>query len=450
MRSHIEPPSDASKAEVNIHNFLDIPPTFRKRAVLKSELSDAQRDLLDQLGLKNDFNQKVLINDLNPQKTIVSFLHLSLMVELGVQIDGISRCMTAFQSYCFRDAIGKILELKRFASTPYFRSLAKSAANSSYGVTGLVPERFEQVGVAMGQREILRAISSPHLNRFKILSPTSILTYKQKESVKCDSLFFVNVAIQQHSKTYFLRSYYFNIKRTLTTKCLQLGLKVLSVQCEYCDTDSATISIKTDSFNDVGVHLRTSDILYELRHIIDFGNFLPHPNHSLFQELKSRLSDAQLNDFMSHIRSTQSAPGLFKSEVDVSGFSNEIEFFYTLRSKAYILKAAHRSTPDSNSMTYSYKKTLKGPILRERLKKLSTADYLAMGKGQSDYEDSMTKISNKNWAVYLTEMKRRRPTIFAKSRFLVDAFTGITRPHGHYSNPPTNRVSSVVIINDNN
>ena len=23
MRSHIEPPSDASKAEVNIHNFLD-------------------------------------------------------------------------------------------------------------------------------------------------------------------------------------------------------------------------------------------------------------------------------------------------------------------------------------------------------------------------------------------------------------------------------------------
>ena len=428
-----------------LHDVLDVVPSFRKRAVRGTELSEAQRSLLEQLGLKGDFDKKVLIADLNDQTVIVSFQHLALLVDLGVELVSFSRCMTAFQSFCFRDAIGKLLELKKNAATPYFRSLAKQAANSSYGTTGLVPERFEVVGVARGQQEIVRAVSSPHLNRFKILSPNSIITYKQKESVKCESLFFVNVAIQQHSKTYFLRSYYFSIKKVLTDRCLRLGLLV-SLSALYCDTDSISARVSTQSYNDVGVYLKTSDIMYELRDIIDFSTYLAYPNHRMFQELKARLSEQEFTEFIDLIQSTQSEAGLFKNEISVSSFSSEIEFFYTLRSKAYIMKVGHSHAPDSNTpVSYTYKKTLKGPILRERLKKFTTEDYLAMGRGESDYESCMSKISSRNWSVYLADLKRRRPTIFSKCRYLVDASTGVTRPHGHKDNPASNRVDSVVV-----
>ena len=431
----------------HVHDLLDIPPSFRKRRIHKTELSEDQRALLEKLGLKTDFRQAVLVNDLNPQKVIVSFLHLCLLAELDVTIEGFSRVMTAFQSYCFRDAIGKMLALKRNASSPYFRSLAKQCANSSYGVTGLVPERYECVGVARGRVEIVRAVSSPYLNRFKILSPTAILTYSQKQSVHCESLFFMNVAIQQNAKTYFLRTYYFGIKQTLTAKCLQLGLRQVEVFAKYVDTDSATIVIECPAYNDCQVYLRTSDLFYALRHVMDFGSYLPHPNHSLFLELKSSLSTEEFEDFISLIRSTQSAPGLFKSELDVSGYCDEVEFFYTLRSKAYLLKAFHRPTADISTPTYTYKKTLKGPVLRERLKKLGEDEYKAMGEGISEYENKMSKIATRNWGVYLTSLNRRRPTIFSKTRFLIDASSGRTRPHGHKSNPHYNRVSSVEIIN---
>ena len=415
-----------------IHDSLDVVPVARKRVISAEELSPLQKVLMQQLGINaNSFKEPVVVSDLYPQTVTVSFSYLSVLVQVGVQITKINEVMSAFGAYIFKDSIQKLMDLKRYAKNRFFRQLAKNASNMSYGRMNLQNANYEVVSIAKGTAQIAKKLASPYLKRFKILSDNTVITYSNKQFAICNSLHFVGVAIQNESKAYLLGAYYNHIKAILAKAYLKYSL---TLQTYYVDTDCLFFYCSISSSYEPEIHLKTSDILYALRNWIDFGPFLEVPHNRLFIELRARLTSKEYEDFMKLAVATSGQEGLFKIEHQLSEYFSEPIFFYSLKSKSYILQCYSQDTPDEDSGVIVDKKVLKGPILKSRLANLDIKDFLSMGKSCSKVlETKLTKINSKNWDYFLIEMSRHRPNCFDRKRFLV-SLSGHSRAFGHFRN----------------
>ena len=416
----------------HLHAFFDLVPSFRKRAVGVQELSDAQLWIMKKMGLKPSFRDPILVSDLHPQTITISFSYLCLLCSLGVILCDVSRAMSAFSAPILRDAVGDLLHLKKTAKNDFFRQLSKNCLNSSYGRMSLQSHSYPDLAVARGRRQITRAMSSSHLLRFKILAPEIVLTYNQKRMVKCDSLFFIGCSIQNASKLYVLETYYTIIKARLTRSFIDVSL---SLSCVYCDTDNLVIECHAASFNECGRLIRTSDILYEIRDLIDFENYLKHfPSHRIFEELRSRLSEDEFTSLVAEMRRSVGQSGLYKTEHHLGKYSGEITYFYSLRIKCYLLRSFMQDSADeaADQSSFKEKRCLKGSILRSRAKNLAEKDYLQMSDDSDRYlERNMTKIISKHWQYFMIKIKRYRPHTFDRKRSLVSQESGLSVPFGY-------------------
>ena len=106
-------------------NLFDLPPAVCRRAIGMDALSEAQRDYAARFQITPNTAKPIVSHDFLPQTTTVSVAYLVLLARLGVKIDGVVGCMTAFESPIFREPMEKLLLLKARAETPYFRQLAK-------------------------------------------------------------------------------------------------------------------------------------------------------------------------------------------------------------------------------------------------------------------------------------------------------------------------------------
>ena len=420
---------------VECHDELDVAPCVRKRKIDINELSSVQRMLMTKLSISvNSLDQAVVVSDLLPQTVTVSLSYLSVLVQIGVKIKRINECMTGFCAFFFRDAVQAVLELKRTAKCPFFRQLAKIFLNSLYGYTLLQNNLYENVAIATGMTQISKHLASPYLKRFKILSGHSVITYSHKRFATCDSLHFVGVSVQQESKAFFLAQYYLLIKKIL----IYAYSPYLFLNTKYIDTDCIFLYLKLPSYASCGIHLRTSDILYALREIIDFGPFLPFPENRLFAELKSRLTPMEYAEFLELAKYSAGREGLFKIDHDVGQYYSEPIFFYSLKSKSYILQCYAQSTPCPTTGSIVKKRVLKGPILKSRIANLELNDFLSMGQSHAKVlESKLVKINAKDWKFYLIELSRYRPNCFCKKRFLCNLIDGSSRPFGHFRNSLT-------------
>ena len=80
----------------------------------------------------------------------------------------------------------------------------------------------------------------------------------------------------------------------------------------------------------------------------------------------------------------------------------------------------------------SLKTTMKGGLLKSRSSTFNLQDYLRMGDSRQFpiLETSMPKLTSKHWNLYFISLGRRRPTVFDRKRYLLDAESGISVPHG--------------------
>ena len=196
------------------------------------------------------------------------------------------------------------------------------------------------------------------------------------------------------------------------------------------DTDSIYVSITAPPLQESGRALRNSDLLYEMRQFIDFGPFLPFPNHVIWTELRKKLGEEDFSQFYAWAKSRQGLHGLYKQETNIGSRNQEIVLFLPIRSKCYLC-LVHLEDEDGKS-TQWFKQCSKGPILKSRVNHYGIDDYVEMSQiAPPKLELDMRKIQSKCWKLYFTNISRRRPNVFERKRRLVDTKTGRTVPFGY-------------------
>ena len=229
------------------------------------------------------------------------------------------------------------------------------------------------------------------------------------------------------------------------------SLKISSCFCIYSDTDSASFFLEADSYEESKQYLLTSLVLFAIKEIIDFSSYLPHyPDHRLFQELKAHLTQDAYDKFIVEIFKNSNMPGLLKCENRIAKYSQDMSFFYSIKSKSYVMGVycdegdgadntevadLLRNNPAQlvESQSVHFKRILKGPILKSRFSSFSVKDFLAMGdhaQSSKFLEKEINKIQSKNWKAYLLSIDRNRPNALCRKRYLVDPRSGLTKPFG--------------------
>ena len=176
--------------------------------------------------------------------------------------------------------------------------------------------------------------------------------------------------------------------------------------------------------------LRNSDILYSIREYLDFGPFLPYPNHRIFQELRETLGETEFNAFLSWATERAGNHGLYKQEILCGSINSEILLFYPVRQKCYFT-IVHVENEGQEPFNW-YKACSKGPILKSRVKQYQLADYVEMSESTTPkFELDLRKIQSKSWRLYFSSITRRCPNKFERKRRLIDSASGKTVPFGY-------------------
>ena len=232
------------------------------------------------------------------------------------------------------------------------------------------------------------------------------------------------------AKEYFIRSYYLSIKPKLTA-CLGIFKVPLKVTVLYIDTDCLNLEVIAPSFNSCNQLLRQSDLLFCIKDLVDFGPFLQFPQCRVLREIKERLDDEQFQNFLQEAKLKNNQAGLFKVEHRLCSDSATIQVFYSVRTKAYVCLV---SLKEIGKPAQDYlKKSLKGPVLRNRVEGLTLLDYLKMGdlsgENPPDVHLDMRRLQAKNWKMYFLSVNRASSTAFDRKRLLVDT-SGFSVPFG--------------------
>ena len=264
----------------------------------------------------------------------MKYLHL-LTVHLGLELLEVIAVMTSFDDAFLKPQMEKILHLKKNAKSPFFRTLAKSLACSSFGYHLLKVESFSENRLAIGPTQMRRILWNPRLQSFKLLGPHCLMAKVTRLEIRYSSLLFVGVVIMSAAKEFFIRSYYLSIKPKLTA-CLGIFKTPLKITVLYVDTDCLNFEVIAPSFSSCNQLLRQSDLLYAIKEFVDFGPFLQFPQCRVLREIKGRLDDEQFQSFLHDAELKNNQAGLFKVEHKLCSDSATIQLFYSVRTKAYV------------------------------------------------------------------------------------------------------------------
>ena len=411
-------------------NLCDMVPSVSRRSVEVSSLSPIQQDMVTRMKMKPCTKTPIMVSDLLVQETTVTLEYLSLLLKLGVCLESVLGGMSGYAAPIFEEPVTKMLKLKSSAKTPYFRQLSKLLLNSSYGYCLLNPAAYLQQRIVIGSRSMIRCASNPNLKKFRLLGDDVMMASLAKQSVRFHSAYFVGVVIMNHSKEAFLRDFYMGMKPILE-RGLEGRFDSLEVNVLYVDTDSITLEIVSPSYDQCGVHLRVNDIYWSLREYVDFSPFLKQSTNAFWTEIRRRLTPGKFLAFVRRVKQFSGYEGMWKIEHIIGAHSQAISVFYTIRTKVYLSICFVRADAKEPGVE-SLKTTLKGALLKSRSSTFGLEDYLRMGDAREMpiLETSMPKLTSKHWRLYFISLGRHRPTVFDRKRYLLDAESGISVPHG--------------------
>ena len=163
---------------------------------------------------------------------------------------------------------------------------------------------------------------------------------------------------------------------------------------------------------------------------MDFSPLLEHPNNRIWEQFRERMSSEEYDAFVQSIRENSGKSGLYKCEHVFGSRFQSILLFYCIRLKCYAC-LVHLEN-ENNVYTSFLKKTLKGAVLRTRANCLELADFFRFASLEEAplLQQDMRKIASHNWSVYFQKLSRYSPTIFCRKRYLLNAKSGLTVPHG--------------------
>lgn len=341
-------------------------------------LSNYQRNILTNLGLKFNKNKKLLNTFNDKTNYVVHYLNLKFYVKHGLQIKKIHKIISFKQSYWLRPYTLFNNDKRKEATNSFDKDFFKLMNNAFFGKTCMNVRKHVNVKVGLSEKECQKFLSDPGLEFFSVINDNCALFKILKSTLFLNQPLFIGMTVLDLAKLYMFELYYEVFLPVYGNKNMSLI---------YTDTDSMVMDIKTENIYD--------DLSNKFKHVMDFSNYT-----------SSRIE----------LKQNQACLGYLKDETR----GIPIQEFIALRPKQYSYKFGSEEKRTAKGTKKSVIKT----FLNHNL-------YLDILKTNASIKNKQTSIISKNHEISTIIQNKTSLSCFYDKMYLCDSINCL--PYGHYS-----------------
>ena len=265
--------------------FNDYCPAPVKSTISKSEMSEYQRELFDNLG-KKEINQKKLILTLKPKKGyVIHFFLLQHYISIGVKVIKINRVMRFKQEKWMSSYINMNNDCRKLAKNDFEKDFFKLLNNSVYGKTIEDVRKRIDIKIETDTQKIQKQINKESYNSRKVLNHGLNLIKMDKRKIILNKPIYVGACILDISKLIMSEFHFGFMKEKYGSK----------VNLLYTDTDSFIYEVETeDIYEDI----------FENKHLFDLSNYPPNSeyfsaeNKKVLGRMKDEMAGIPIKSFV--------------------------------------------------------------------------------------------------------------------------------------------------------
>ena len=331
--------------------------------------------------------QEKLIGTLLPKtKYVIHYMHLKLLLELGINLDKVHRCLKFKQSNFLQNYVLTMTSKRMMAKSKSLANHYKLAVNSIYGKLIQSIRNYMTATFLLRDRLLARYVSDNRFDHYKIVGEDCVVFFRKQKKVRMNKAYVAGFAVLEKSKAYMGHTYY---KKFLPL----LGKDNISL-----------IMSDTDSFMLLGKNCTMDSALDKLKPIMDFSNY--PKEHPLFDD------------------SVKQVPGYWKNEVS----NGDIVEVVALKSKCYNFRVKPNTYSDLTKFAQSRPKC-KG-ISSNFVDKLSMDMYRACVQRSETYHTNTFHIRSRNFNVSTIETRKMALNSYCNKRYLLKCSIH-SLPYGH-------------------
>ena len=375
--------------------FKSFPIPCEKFSPTVGDLSLHTRDIYSNvynLGKKGTCSEKStghekLIGTLLPKKKyVIHYMHLKLLLELGIELDKVHRCLSFKQSNFLQEYVLTMTSKRMMATSKSLANHYKLAVNSIYGKLIQSIRNYMTAKFLLSDRLLARYISDNRFEHFKIIGEDCVVFFSKQKKVRMNKAYLCGFSVLEKSKAYMGHTYY---KKFLPL----LGKDNISV-----------IMSDTDSFMLSGKNCTMNEALEKLKPIMDFSNY--PKEHPLFDD------------------SVKQIPGYFKNEVS----NGDIVEVVALKSKCYNFRVKPNTYSDLSKFKQPRPKC-KG-ISSNFVDNLTMDMYRGCVKRTETHHTHTFHIRSRNFNVSTIETRKMALNSYCNKRYLLRCSIH-SLPYGH-------------------
>ena len=327
------------------------------------------------------YKSKKLVGTLKDKKKyVVHYQTLKLYLSLGLRVTRLHRVLVFKQEPFMREYISHLASLRANSQNQFEKSCLKKLANSNYGKMIEDVRKYKEVKICQSRNSLLRHMSSPFFESFKVYSEKLVLCFMRKKKVVFKSCHAIGLAILDLSKLHMFDLYYNYILPQTELSPIDNSLSIM-----MSDTDSFLFYFKNKT---------TAQFLKDIEPIMDFSNY--PTDHQLFSKERA-----------GHL-------GYLKDEMKGEPMKGVV----ALKSKCYSIKVKRESI-----------NKCKG-IPKVATGKLKFKHYKKSLFNRTHIFSTFSKINSKDHRVTTTSFKRKSLSCYDDKRYYLCDIHSL--PYGHY------------------
>ena len=242
----------------DLHN--DLPAAPENIVVTPQHLSDHQRSMAEQLGLR--LGGKKLVTQLTPKtKYVLHIENLKQYLDLGLVLVRVHRVLTFSQSPWLASYIAKCTQGRKTSQFKFLKDLYKLMVNSVYGKTVENVLKYRNIVLCMDRAEFRKCVLNPLFQTAHIHDENFVTVEMQRLKHRMDKPRYVGIAVLALAKVHLYDFHYRVIKKHWSQARLL-----------FTDTDSLAYVLQ-DTPQAILQHLRECQIM-------DFSNL--DPTHEFY------------------------------------------------------------------------------------------------------------------------------------------------------------------------
>ena len=250
----------------DMHMHQCLPMTMSHVTISESQLSPEHYTAL--LNSHSDYipSKKLIAHFGDLKKYIVHIELAQYFVQQGIVIDKIHYAIQWYQSAWLKSFVQKCATDRKNSTTELFRTSHKALMNHQYGKLCMNERKCSQnYSLINNKKSLRRAMRSPLVQSFEIISPHLVGVSKLKYAVKLTSIRGGAFCILELSKLFMLKSLHSKFASTFFSK---------GIDYEIINIDTDSLKFYLSSKNKFSL----DEVVYEMKDFMDLSNYpLDHP-----------------------------------------------------------------------------------------------------------------------------------------------------------------------------